>query len=89
MEIFGLVVVVIFFEDEVEVIVIVNDSEFGLVGVVWMCDVVCVYWVVVGVNVGIFWVNSYKIINVVLFFGGFNCSGYGCFSGMEVFYDYM
>lgn len=35
-EIFGLVIVVILFEDEEDVVVIVNDIEYGFVVGIWM-----------------------------------------------------
>lgn len=45
-EIFGLLVLVFCFKDEVEVIVMFNDIEFGLVFYFYVCDLVCVFCVV-------------------------------------------
>lgn len=45
-EVFGLIGVIICFKDEVEVIRIVNDILFGLVGVVWIENVCWVYWMI-------------------------------------------
>lgn len=43
-EIFGLVVVIVFFDIEDQVVVIVNVSEYGLVVYVYFCDLCCIYW---------------------------------------------
>lgn len=65
------------FEDEVEVVCIVNSIDFGLVGVVWINNVSLVYCMVVKVCVGIFWVNGYKVIYVLILFGGLCSFGFG------------
>lgn len=45
-EIFGLVMSVFDFDSEDDVIVWVNDIEFGLVVGVFIKDIQCVYWVI-------------------------------------------
>lgn len=69
-EFFGFVGLVFCFEDEVEVIVMVNDIEYGLVVYFYICDYGCIWWVgevfeygMVGLNIGV-------IFNEVVLFGG-------------------
>lgn len=71
-EMFGLVMFFLLFDMEDEVIVFVNDMFYGLVLGIFICDVVCVYWVFFWFWVGICWVNIYWVIFLIVFFGGFN-----------------
>lgn len=81
-EIFGLVGIIISFDMEEEVIVLVNDLCYGLVVMVWIGNLVCVYWVVVGVKVGVIGVNCWSLLDVNLFWGGIKDSGMGCEGGL-------
>jgi betaine-aldehyde dehydrogenase len=75
-EIFGPVVSVGLFGDEEEAVALANDSRFGLAGAVGTVDVGRAYRMAAQVNVGTFWVNSYKAIDVMSPSGGFGDSGY-------------
>lgn len=76
-EIFGLVVCVIIFKDEVEVIEIVNDIFYGLGVGVWICDMYQVYQIFCVVEVGCVWVNNYYVYLVYVLFGGYKKLGIG------------
>lgn len=89
-EIFGFVFIVICYDDEEEVVCIVNDSIYGLGGGVWLGDevwVICVVWCIcmgqVNINGGLF--------NMQVLFGGYKQFGYGCENGkygLEEFLEY-
>lgn len=81
---FGFVVVVMFFDDEVDVICLVNDMVYGFVGFVWMENLGCVVCVVWGVCSGVFLVNFYFLVCYVMFFGGMKVFGFGCEFGLDV-----
>lgn len=65
-----MVLVVIFFDSEEDVVCIVNDMDFGLVVVVWIVDFSCVYWMVCVIKVGVVYVNIYGGVDVIVFLGG-------------------
>lgn len=87
-EIFGPVVIAIPFQNEEEAVSIANDSHFGLAGAVWCRDVAKAHRVASKVKAGTFWINGYKTIHVSSPFGGYNASGYGRSSGIEVLRAY-
>lgn len=86
---FGLFVIVLCFGSDDEVLVIVNVMEYGFGSGLWINDLLCVYWMVVWIDVGMCWINCYKCVNLGSLFGGVGKLGYGCEMGFEVMYDYM
>lgn len=56
-EVFGLVLYVVLFDDEEEVIVLVNDMVYGFGISIWMENISCVYCVVLWICVGYVWIN--------------------------------
>lgn len=84
LQIFGLVLVVLFFRIVKEVFVIFNNIIYGFGGSVWIENVFLVLEVVLGIKAGIVWINCYNLFDVVVGFGGYKQSGYGRDGGKEV-----
>lgn len=76
-EIFGPVACVIKFKTEDEVIVMANDSEYGLGGAVWTRDINRAIRVSRAIETGRMWVNTYNAIPAGAPFGGYKQSGIG------------
>ena len=76
-EIFGPVACVIKFKTEDEVIVMANDSKYGLGGAVWTRDINRAIRVSRAIETGRMWVNTYNAIPAGAPFGGYKQSGIG------------
>lgn len=82
-EIFGLVGVIIGFDMDDEVIVIVNDFCYGLNGGIFSVDVVIVYWMVWCICVGSVYFNGGGGGLFYVLIGGYKCLGIGCEFGFD------
>ena len=82
-EIFGPVMSILTFEDEDEVIIRANDTEFGLAAGVFTTDLERGQRVVNQLEAGVCWINTYNITPVELPFGGYKQSGIGRENGLE------
>lgn len=80
-EIFGLVLVFILFEDDDDVVCIVNESCYGLVGSVNFINIDWVMFVVCWICVGVMFINGVYVYGVDILFGGYKFSGIGCQNG--------
>ncbi|HYI35307.1 MAG TPA: aldehyde dehydrogenase family protein [Thermoleophilaceae bacterium] len=76
-EIFGPVVCVIAFDDEVDAVAKANDTIYGLSGSVWTRDGAKALRVARAVDTGVLSVNSNTSVRVSTPFGGFKQSGVG------------
>lgn len=89
-EIFGLVVCLLLFKDEVEGLCLVNDVEYGFVLYIWIQDVSKVLCLVCGIEVGMVFVNIQNVCDLCQLFGGVKVFGIGCEGGeysFEVFVE--
>jgi len=76
-EIFGPVVVVHRWSDELDVITRANRSMYGLSGGVWSRDTRHAIEVAKQLRTGTVWINDWHMINVLAPFGGYKQSGLG------------
>lgn len=82
-EIFGPVLVVLPFEDEVDVIEQANDTPFGLAAGMWTVDYARAWRVAREIEAGSVWINTYKQSHIATPFGGFKSSGIGREKGLH------
>ena len=82
-EIFGPVMAVLDFEDEVEVVARANATEFGLSAGVFTNDLTRAHRVVAQLEAGTCWINQYNFCPVELPFGGIKQSGLGRENGSK------
>lgn len=82
----------IIFDIEEEGLCLVNDSEYGLVVYVYICDLGCVFCIVEGFEYGIVGINDglFSLVVLYVFFGGMKNSGVGCeggYWGLEEYFE--
>lgn len=82
-EVFGPVLTVDTFEDRDDALRRAHDTEFGLAAGVWTGDVGRALSTARDLRVGTIWVNTYRILNDAVPFGGLGRSGYGRENGTE------
>lgn len=82
-EIFGPVLSILPFDDEVEALAMANDTEFGLSATVWSQDAGRLIRMAEGIVAGTVWCNSMRLFHTALPFGGAKESGIGNSAGLE------
>lgn len=87
-ELFGPVLSVLRFRDEEEAIRMARDSEYAFAGGVFSRDFGKAYRTARAVPAGRFWINTYRVTNYAMPFGGSANSGYGREGGIEAIHDY-
>jgi len=87
-EIFGPVVCIVPFEDEVRMLQEVNASPYGLSGSLWTNDLRRALRVARAIESGVLSVNSHSSVHVEAPFGGFKRSGLGRDLGMTAMEGY-
>lgn len=83
-EIFGPVLSVFRFSDEDEAIDLANSLEFGLSANVWTSNIDRALGVAGQIDAGMVWINSARVMDPSLPFGGTKNSGIGNANGFEV-----
>jgi betaine-aldehyde dehydrogenase len=87
-EIFGPVMSVLEFEDEMEVIERANATEFGLAAGVFTNDLMRAHRVIARLQAGTCWINHYNVTPIELPFGGVKLSGLGRENGRAAIEHY-
>ena len=87
-EIFGPVLTVIPFDDEVEAVRLANDVRYGLAAYVWTNDIKRGHRVATSLHSGMVWVNSQNVRELRTPFGGAKESGIGREGGEHSFHFY-
>src|SRR5436190_23095250 len=87
-EIFGPVVAVMPFDDEADAIRLANDSEYGLTGSIWTCDIGRALRVARAVQTGNLSINSGSSVHIEGPFGGMKQSGLGRELGLQALDHY-
>ncbi|MCY1168104.1 NAD/NADP-dependent betaine aldehyde dehydrogenase [compost metagenome] len=82
-EVFGPVLSVIRFRDEQDALRIANDSDFGLAAGVWTSDMGTAFRMSEQLQAGTVWINNYRMLSVMMPFGGYKDSGTGRENGLE------
>ncbi|HSZ08523.1 MAG TPA: betaine-aldehyde dehydrogenase [Steroidobacteraceae bacterium] len=87
-EIFGPVMSVLEFDDEMEVIERANATEFGLAAGVFTNDLTRAHRVIARLQAGTCWINHYNVTPIELPFGGVKLSGLGRENGRAAIEHY-
>jgi acyl-CoA reductase-like NAD-dependent aldehyde dehydrogenase len=88
-EVFGPVVSVTSFQDEMHALALANDSQFALGAAVWTRDVGRAMRMSVRIKAGIVWINDHHKNDPRSIWGGFDQSGYGKENGWDALTAHM
>ena len=87
-EIFGPVVGVMPFSSEEEMIILANDTNYGLASGIWTQDIDRAMRFARNIDAGTVWVNTYRSAAYMSSNGGFKESGYGRRGGFDVMREF-
>ncbi len=82
-EIFGPIVTILPFENEIDALMMANSTSYGLASIVWSMDIKRANRVASLLNSGIIWINCWMERDLRTPFGGMNNSGVGREGGNE------
>lgn len=88
-EVFGPILSILRFKDELEAIKIANDTIYGLAAGVWTSDIARAFRMSNALRAGTVWVNTYRAISYMMPFGGYKQSGVGRENGAEMIKEYV
>jgi len=88
-EVFGPVLSIIRFSDEVDAVRIANDVRFGLAAAVWTRDMGRAFRMTEALKAGTVWVNTYRALSFMAPFGGYKDSGLGRENGIDAIRDFL
>jgi (Z)-2-((N-methylformamido)methylene)-5-hydroxybutyrolactone dehydrogenase len=88
-EVFGPVVLIVPFDEEEEAVALSNATSYGLAASLWTRDVGRAQRVARQLQAGTVWVNTYRIMNYRVPFGGYKESGLGRENGLEALYEFL
>ena len=88
-EVFGPVLSAIPFRDEEEAVAIANDTPYGLASGVWTRDMGRAFRMTEAIEAGTVWVNTYRVISVMLPATGWKDSGLGSENGQRNILNFM
>lgn len=82
-EIFGPMITLQVFDDDIEALTLANDSQYGLAATIWTQNLSRAHTLAEKINTGIVWVNCWLLRDLRTPFGGMNHSGVGREGGLE------
>jgi len=82
-EVFGPVTVIHRFKTEEEALALANEGRYGLAAGVWTKDIARSFRFAAKIRAGTVWVNTYRVMNYAVPFGGFGESGLGRELGID------
>jgi aminomuconate-semialdehyde/2-hydroxymuconate-6-semialdehyde dehydrogenase len=82
-EIFGPVVTIMPFDNEEEVLMMANSTQYGLAATLWTSDLKRAHRMADKIDAGIVWVNAWLVRDLRTPFGGMKASGVGREGGEE------
>ncbi|HKX78448.1 MAG TPA: aldehyde dehydrogenase [Novosphingobium sp.] len=88
-EVFGPVLSVLRFEDEDEAVALANDTQYGLAAGVWTRDLGRAFRMTQAIEAGKIWVNTYRLISVMMPSTGWKESGLGSENGQRNILNFM
>jgi aldehyde dehydrogenase (NAD+) len=87
-EVFGPVLVAFPFGSEDEAVELANATPYGLAAGVWTRDVARAHRVAHRIRAGSVWINTYRVFDPGVPFGGYGRSGMGRENGFDVMHEY-